>query len=648
MGAQTVKFVTEPEDQKRVFDLVLRDIELLQKMIEAGELDRQTQRIGAEQELVMIDHAFRPAPVITEFLKGIKDPRFTTELARFNIEINLTPQPLKGACFSDMEKELTEVIDKARKRGKKMGDIDVILTGILPTFRKMDMELENLTPNDRSRAMMEAMRWLKQKDYSIRINGIDDLSTTDFSNMFESCNTSFQIHYQLNPNEFATRYNFAQAIAAPVLAASSNSAILFGKRLWHETRIALFQQALDTREDTNHLSKDYVRVPFGHEWVKESVMEIFEDDLAKFKIFLEYGGTQADEDSPDMDHKKLRNLNVFNSSVYRWTRACYGVLDDNPHLRIENRLLPSGPTIKDEIANTAFWVGLMHGMPKKYSKIATDMPFEDAKINILKAARYGLDTQFRWLKGEKISAQDLILDELLPIAEKGLERAKVHKRDIKKYLGIIKQRVETGQTGSQWQFDAWAKMEHLRTNDAKATVLTAAMFRRQQEGKPVHEWSMPSDEELNFYVFSEIGQIMTTDIFSVKEEDLWDQTVYSMLKKDLEHIPVADKKGVLKGLVTRSVVLKQMVEQNQANNNGARTVKDVMEKDPVTVSPSTRVDDAIALMKSSRAKCLPVKHNNKLVGIVTEFDMMQVAEYLLKEKLSNNGKSQTQRAKRND
>lgn len=648
MGAKSVKFVTEPEDQKRAFNLILQDLKKLQEMIENGDLNRETPRIGAEQELVFIDEGYRPIPLIQDFLKGIDDPKFTTELAQYNLEINLTPQVLTGRCFSAMEAELTQAIDTARRRSKTFNeDYELILTGILPTIRKMDLDLDNLTPNERSRAMIAAMQWLKQKHYPIRISGVDDLSTADFSNMFEACNTSFQIHYQLNPDEFVGKYNFAQAIAAPVLAAGTNSAILLGKRLWHETRIAVFQQAIDTRENSDYLREAHLRVPFGHEWVKDSVIEIFEDDLAKFKIFLEYDGQQPSEnDSENMGHH-LRNLNVFNSSIYRWTRACYGVLDGNPHLRIENRLLSSGPTIKDEMANTAFWVGLMHGMPEKYNDIASKMKFEDAKNNILKAARYGLDTHFRWLNGEKISADDLLLTELLPIAREGLEKASIQKEEMDEYLEIIERRVRNGQTGSQWQFDAWSKMAHIRSTDSKNVVLTAAMLKRQLTGKPVHEWTMPDEDELKVNVFSTVGQIMSTDIFSVNEDDLWDQTVFRMMKKNLEHIPVANKKGELKGMVTRAVLLQQLLENTQPNSS-VLVVKDVMQKDPLSIGPETTVMQAIEIMKREDVKCLPIKYNNKLVGIVTEYDMMKVAEFLLHEWINENGTSNTQSIRHND
>lgn len=633
MGAKDVAFITKSEDQKEVFDYVLKDIKYLRKMIEDGKLDRQTQRIGAEQELCIVDTAFRPAPVIMKLLEAIDDPQFTTELAKFVLEINVEPLILKDNCFSQLERNLETLIEKGRESCKKIGDYDLMLTGILPTIRKMDLELENLTPNERSKAMIEAMKWLKKDDYSIRINGVDELSTTDFSNMFESCNTSFQIHYQVNPKDFAQRFNFAQAIAAPVLAACTNSPILFGKRLWHETRIALFQQAVDTRDSTKHLSEAYLRVPFGDKWMTGSVADIFEDDLAKFKIFLKH---PTPDDTSKAWNKgetpKLVNLQTFNSSVFRWTRACYGVLDNKPHLRIENRLIPAGPTIKDEVANTAFWIGLMHGMPHEYDDLSKEMKFEDAKINALKAARYGLDTQFRWLGGKKIKAEKLIEEELLPIARKGLEKVKVDDKDIDTYLEIILKRVKSGKTGSQWMFDSWTNFENLRTADAKSLALTSAMKERQSEGRPVHEWGIAQKTKLNYTVHSKVGQLMSTDLFCVQEDDLIDQVVFSMTKKDYSHIPVADKEGNIKGLLNAKHLLERLVINGKRKDQDIKMVKDVMQADPITIRPSTTVKEAIAKMKEYNVKCLPVEHKDKLAGIITQFDIMRIAESMLEEK----------------
>ncbi|MEX0684505.1 MAG: hypothetical protein WD098_00765 [Balneolales bacterium] len=288
MGIPQVRFITDPKDQKRAFDYVLGDLEYLKELLNTGKIEENIHRVGVEQELFLIDNACRPAPVITDFLEKSNEPLFTTELTRFILEINLEPLSLKGKCFSKMEKNLRNLIDKAKSHATKFGDLDLMMIGILPTIRKMDIELENLTPNERARAMIDAMKWLKQKDYPIHINGMDELNTTDFSDMAQGCNSSFQIHYQINPSTFASQFNFAQAIAAPVLAACTNSPILFGKRLWHETRIALFEQAVDTRSSTYHLSDSHLRVAFGEGWVENSITELFEDDLSKFKIFLEH------------------------------------------------------------------------------------------------------------------------------------------------------------------------------------------------------------------------------------------------------------------------------------------------------------------------------------------------------------------------
>ncbi|MDX1653010.1 MAG: CBS domain-containing protein [Brumimicrobium sp.] len=636
MGSANVEFINDSRQQRDTFHHIMRDLDYLRSMIEDGKLNRNTFRIGAEQEMCFLDSALRPAPVIEEFLKRIDDDQFVPELAAFNLEMNLKPLVFTGNCFSEMEARLNKLIAKGEKTATDMDGLKLIMTGITPTIGKMDMELENLTPTVRSQAMIKAMDWLRQKNPPIRITGKDDLFTTDFSNMFQSCNTSFQIHYQVNPDEFIDRYNFAQAIAAPVLAACTNSPTLFGKRLWYETRIALFEQAVDTRESTAHLSEEHMRVPFGTKWAEGSVLNVYEEDLAKFKIFMRHTDPDISKRCFEQGEAPgLVNLNIFNGTIFRWTRACYGVLDGKPHLRIENRLLPAGPTVVDEIANAAFWLGLMHGMPEEYRNLASKMDFDDAKLNLLKAARYGLDSQFRWLSGKKYTAEKLILDVLLPIAEKGLLKAGVDIKDIEKYLDILRSRVKTGKTGSQWVYDSWAQLKGRHSDNYITTFIASAMIKRQREGEPVHTWKLPDKADFEYSKFATVDQFMTTSLYTAKEDDMLDQTVYRMLKNNLNHLPVADREGNLKGLLTKTNMLeKDLLDANDSEKK-MLSVKDTMERNPATVSPSTSVQEAIALMQKEGIKCLPVVHREKLTGIITEFDMMHVAEHLLNILKSN-------------
>ncbi|MEX2633841.1 MAG: CBS domain-containing protein, partial [Balneolales bacterium] len=304
------------------------------------------------------------------------------------------------------------------------------------------------------------------------------------------------------------------------------------------------------------------------------------------------------------------------------------------HLRIENRLLPSGPTITDEIANAVFWTGLMNGMTKEFSDISSRMKFEDAKINVLKAARYGLGTQFKWVDGQEISAQDLIVNELIPIARQGLKKGGVHSDDINGYLNIIKKRVTTGQTGSQWMFDAWSELDSNENADTKTMMITKAILQRQNQNKPVHEWNMPGSDDTKptQNVDDKVGNYMSSTLYSVEEDDLVQQVAFRMIKNNYNYVPVADEQGKLKGLITKARILEHKVIEGSQEVDEGIIVKDIMEINPPTADPSTSLSEVIRIMKEHKTKCLPVIHNEKIAGIITEFDIMKVSEYLMEKK----------------
>ncbi|MEZ4980021.1 MAG: hypothetical protein R2769_00215 [Saprospiraceae bacterium] len=192
---------------------------------------------------------YKPATINMEVLETTKDlPWLETELAKFNLETNLTPREFNGKCLTLLEQENYDYMQQIRQKLEPFG-AKAVLTGILPTLRKYDLELHNLTPKPRYFALMESInKQLKEgSSYELRLEGIDELLIKHSSPLLEACNTSFQVHLQVAPKDFPAYYNIAQALAAPVMAIATNSPIVFGKRLWHETRIALFQQALDTR-----------------------------------------------------------------------------------------------------------------------------------------------------------------------------------------------------------------------------------------------------------------------------------------------------------------------------------------------------------------------------------------------------------------
>jgi CBS domain-containing protein len=430
-------------------------------------------------------------------------------------------------------------------------------------------------------------------------------------------------------------YNIAQVAAAPVLAAGANSPMLFGKRLWRETRIALFEQAVDTRSSNEHLRERQARVSFGRDWVRDSVLDLFREDVARFRTVL---GIQDWEDPiRALDEGRipsLKALRLHNGTVYRWNRACYGILDDKPHLRIENRVLPSGPTPVDELANAAFWFGLIASLAKEVGDVTRHMAFDEAKDNFQAAARHGLESTLTWFNGRHVGARELILEELLPMARDGLAMGGIYSSDIDRYLGALRERVETGHTGARWQLASYKGLKGTTAPGERLNALVAATRSRQQRNEPVARWEPARGEESGDFRtnFVRVDQYMTTDLFTVHEDEALDLVANLMEWEKIRHVPVEDSRSRLVGLISYRSLLR-LLARGMSRDGKAMAVREVMRRDPITITPDTNTLDAVQLMRKHRVGCLPVVKDGTLVGIVTERDFMNVAAGLLEEKL---------------
>jgi CBS domain-containing protein len=640
---------------------LLADLQALEYMLDENMFESGVQRIGAEQEFFLVDRSMRPAPVALEVLARAADPRLTTEIAKFNLEANLTPRVFSGRCFKEMELELKELLDRAGAAASQVG-ASVLLTGILPTLRRSDLTLPNLTPIPRYSEINESLTRQKGGSFQVHVKGLDELQISHDNVLLEGCNTSFQVHLQVAPSEFARLYNIAQAITAPLLAAATNSPLLFGYRLWQETRIALFQHAVDGRSGALQVRAQPTRVSFGERWVDHSVLEILRDDLTRYRVILE-----SDPDEGPMEVLKrgevpaLGALRLHNGTVWRWNRPCFGVtsgvtsalaagatsaatcgavpaiIGSRPHLRIENRALPSGPTVIDEMANAAMFLGLMTSLGEEYGVISRKMDFEDAKNNFCAAARYGLQTQFAWIGGHRLTAADLILNHLLPLAHQGLKAAGVDSNDADRYLGVIDERVRSGQTGSQWALRSLAAMADEATEDMRLTALTKAMLKGFQEDTPAHTWPKAelSDSDDWRGNYRTVGQFMTTDLFTLRADDIIDLAARVMAWRHIRHIPVEDDEGGLVGLITYRDLLSYMARGGLGDHVKPVSVREIMKTNPVSVSPDTPTLEAIALMRLHKVGCIPVVDGSKLVGIVTATDFLNPARKLFEEYLKD-------------
>ncbi len=630
MGDQRVHSESSPESCRAHQRAVLRDLEALQEMIEGGQIEAGKRRIGAEQEFFLVDADWRPAPVCIAMLERLPEA-FTTELAAYNLECNLPPLEFGGACLSQLEAGLEGVVAQADEAAQAIGS-RVVLAGILPTLRKSDLALENMAPRERYRALDEAMTRAAGGGYNLDIAGFDELSVTHDSVMLESCCTSFQFHFQVAPDEFARLYNLAQAVTAPLVAASANSPVLFGKRLWHETRIPLFQQSIDTRHASYHVRGRQPRVSFGQRWVDDSVLQLFREDVASFRTLL-YGNRQEDPFAAlgRGEVPALAALQIHNGTVYRWNRACYGATAGVPHLRIEARAVAAGPTLLDEVANAALFWGALLALEAEVGDVRSRLRFVDARRNFNVAAEHGLGARFTWLDGERIGAVDLLLNRVLPAAREGLLDRGLDADDVERYLSVIEQRVEGLQTGAAWQLNSLSAISD-RCGPGEALVaLTENMTGLRASGMPVGEWPLARRREIIDMGASKttVEEFMTTDLVTVQPDESVSQVAALMTWQNVRHVPVENADGNYMGIVSSLEVIEHLskydLRAGEATPPGEVAVESIMNTASQSISPQTTAIEAIALMRQHEADCLPVVSDGALVGIVSERDFIHLA-----------------------
>ncbi|MDH4018303.1 MAG: CBS domain-containing protein [Xanthomonadales bacterium] len=636
MGEQNIEEFASESSRQEFMKSLLEEVRALEAMLDKGMVESGVSRIGAEQEMFLIDEARKPALTGLEVLKKLDDERFTHELGLFNIEANLSVQELKTDCLRRMENEAQEVYAKARKAAHQCNS-EIALVGILPTLTMENLGLDSMVPIPRYHALNEAIMALRGHDLQFTINGTDQLVVKHDNLMLEACNTSFQVHFQVSPKDFAKLYNIAQTVTGPLLAAAVNSPLLLGKRLWHETRISVFEYSVDARSTTHQTRGLKPRVHFGNNWVDKSVTEIFKEDIARFRVILT---TETENDPLAMVAQgiapKLKALCLHNGTVYRWNRACYGVHNNVPHLRIENRVIPSGPTVIDEIANTAFFVGMMAGMADEYEDVRKMITFDDIKANFLAAARGGIRAQMNWFGDTHMPVRKLILDELLPLAEHGLQKYNVDKKDIDQYLGVLHGRVSTRRNGARWALESLNEMHGRGTEDQRLRCLVASMVEQQSTGIPISEWVLADFCEQQDWreSYLKVSQFMATDLFTVRPDDIVDFAATLMDWRHVRHVPVEGDDGELVGLVSHRALLR-LVAEGRVGGDHKVTVKEIMTKNPVTVNSDATTADAIRLMRKARVACLPVVDDGKLHGLITEHDLILVSSHLLERYLED-------------
>ena len=489
MGRDIQPIKISGADRRIYRDKLRRSLDVFARMLRECRFEANPSQVGLEIELNLVDELMAPSMHNADVLDAIADPAWATELGQFNLEINVPPRQLAGNALADLEQEIRGSLNAGDEKARSTGS-RIVMVGILPTLQQQDVREGILSANARYRLLNEQIFATRGEDMRIEINGAEQLLTHADSITPEAACTSVQLHVQVSPDAFADYWNAAQAIAGVQVALAANSPFLFGRQLWHETRITLFEQATDTRPDELKRQGVRPRVWFGERWIT-SVFDLFEENIEYFPALLPI--CEDEDPLAALDRgacPQLGEMSLHNGTVYRWNRPVYGAVNGQPHLRVENRVLPAGPSVADVVANAAFYYGLVRALAEAQRPIWTRMSFATAADNLQEAARYGLDAQLYWPGVGEAPAAELVVRRLLPLARDGLRGWGVNPVDADRLLRIIEERCLTGQTGAAWQIDTVAALTQRGGADRQQALrlMTQRYIEHMQANEPVHTW----------------------------------------------------------------------------------------------------------------------------------------------------------------
>lgn len=462
------------EDDRQAFLIRLREeTATLARWLAEGPCDESSLRIGYELEAWIVDRAGMPVPDNERLLADLDHPFVVPELARFNVEMNGSAFPLNDRAFHAIGSELGDTWRRCQQVAHEHNEM-LLAIGILPTLTEDDLTLDRMSPGNRYAALnAQVLKARGGRPIRLDIRGDDRLNIAHPNVLTEAATTSFQVHFQAPASRAVRLYNASCIASAPVLACAGNSPYLFQCALWEESRIPLFEQAVDI---SDLAGRGDARVGFGEAYLQDSIIECFEDNLRRFAPLL--------PQPMDEPARSLHHLRLHNGTIWRWNRPLVSVDNGMLGLRIEHRCLPAGPSLVDMIANAAFYIGLTHALATAADAPEQQLGFDAARENFYRAARDGLRTSFTWLGGSTVDACGLILDKALPLARAGLQSLSIDPDDIDRYLGIIATRTATGRTGARWQ------RAHMNAEGRNFPALVLAYAEHQRSGLPVHEWPL--------------------------------------------------------------------------------------------------------------------------------------------------------------
>jgi len=477
MGEEIDKIDFSEEDFNQYQQCLSEETDLLSQWFNNQQLSSRSDMAGFELEVWIVDKDCNPVPINDAYLNQLNSEWVSPELSRFNIELNGLPESLNGKALSKLQQSLQQSWQHCYEVAGEF-DASLVMIGILPSVQEDQLVLENMSKMKRYFALNEQVfRQRKGRPLNLDIHGQEHLKTTHYDVMLESATTSFQLHWQTPVDKVVRAYNASVIASAATVAVSANSPFLFGKELWDETRIPLFEQSVQVGGFESAVFGPIRRVGFGSGYARHSLMELFQDNIDHYPILLPIN---YESDAADM-----KCLRLHNGTIWRWNRPLVGYDEDGtPHVRIEHRVISAGPTIIDGIANAAFYYGLAHYLTSQSTAPEIELPFSTARDNFYASAKNSFNAHVTWMGEKKGRMKQLLNQKLLAAAEQGLQALDVDAGDIKLYMDIIRSRVETGQHGAAWQ------KQYYHQHQCDMQALTAAYVERQQTGEPVHTWSI--------------------------------------------------------------------------------------------------------------------------------------------------------------
>ncbi|MBZ0221639.1 MAG: hypothetical protein K8F35_01295 [Dokdonella sp.] len=462
-------------DFQQFHDRLSGETASLRRFAEAGGFSDTRFIAGFELEAWLLDHAGLPNPVNETYLRTLNDPLVVPELSRFNVELNAAPIEMGAGVLYAMEASLNATWGRCQQVAHGM-DAVLAMIGILPTIRDSDLCLKNISAMKRYDALnAQVLQQRNGKPIHIDIQGQDHLQSRRPDVMLEAATTSFQLHLQVPFDQASGYFNATLQTCAPLLAAGVNSPLLFGHRLWQETRVPLFEQSVEVGGYQGLAEPSIRRVTFGRDYVADSLLELFQENIEQYPVLLPV----LLEDDP----ARFPHLRLHNGAIWRWVRPLIGFdAEGHAHLRLEQRVLPSGPTVLDMVANAAFYYGLVHALARQDERAPNGLSFSDTRRNFYAAARHGLDAELAWQDGIRQPARECILETCLPLAHQGLQAFGLSGIEIDRYLDVVEARTRSGQTGAQWQ------LHQLEAVNGDVPRMMNDYLENQRSGAPVHEW----------------------------------------------------------------------------------------------------------------------------------------------------------------